>query len=362
MDFGQLTKRLPVRDDLAFAVRVTVSAVTALLAAQLLALPMPLWSVLTAVIVNQLSSGQSLKTSANYLLGTIGGSIYGGAVAILVPHASEVTLVAVLVLAVAPLALFSATHANMNVVPTSAIIVLLMPELTGHRTPLDSAIDRILEVAVGATIGLAVALLVIPSSAHRQTRDAAAHLLERMAEALTDLATGLLDGMTLNDINRVQDRIGTAVTALDTVGGIAERERSIRLASGAQTGPLRRTLLRLRHDLVFFGRAIGPALDERMRERLRPLLDEVIDATTTWLRAAARALRSGEAPPSLDPLQGALDAWIAGIEALRHDGTVRALSSDAAERFFTAGFALEQMRHNLHDLAQIVGEWQPRDR
>lgn len=362
MDFGHLTKRLPARDDFAFALRVTVSAVMALVVAQLLALPLPLWSVLTAVIVNQLSSGQSLKTSTNYLVGTIGGSIYGGAVAILIPHGSELALMAVLVLAVAPLALYSATHANMNVVPTSAIIVLLMPELTAHRSPLDSAIDRILEVSVGATIGLLVALLVVPSSAHRQTRDAAAHLLERMAEALADLARGFLDGMTTDGVNRVQDRIGAAVVALDAVGSVAERERSMRLASGADTGPLRRTLLRLRHDLVFLGRAVGPALDERMRDRLRPLLDEVVAAAATWLRGAAQALRSAEAPPSLDTLQRALDAWIAGVEALRRDGIVRELSSDAAERFFAAGFALEQMRHNLQDLARAVAEWQARRR
>jgi uncharacterized membrane protein YccC len=362
MDFGRLSKRLPTRIDLAFAVRVTVAAVLALLGAQLLALPMPLWSVLTAVIVNQLSSGQSLRTGTSYFLGTIGGSVYGGAVAVLAPHASEAALLVVLMLAVAPLALYSATHVNMNVVPVSAIIVLLMPELTTHQSPLDAAIDRILEVAVGAAIGLGVALLVIPSSAHSQTRDASARLLEEMAETLADLATGFLDGMTIDAVNRVQDRIGAAVTALDMVGSVAERERSMRLASGAETGSLRRTLLRLRHDLVFFGRAVGQPPAEAMRARLRPPLDDVVAAVSVWLRSAARALRAGEAPPDFEPVQRAIDAWNTGVEALRRDGTVRELSADSAERFFAVSFALGQMRHNLEDLAQVVAEWRFRGR
>ena len=362
MDPGQLSKRWPgwlrpSRTQLAFSLRVTVSAALALVVAQVLGLPMPLWSVLTAVIVNQLSSGRSLKMSANYLLGTVGGSIYGGVVALLIPHDSEWALLGVLVIAVAPLALYSAAHANMNVVPVSAIIVLLMPALSSHSDPLHSAIDRILEVAVGATIGLLVALLVAPSSAHRQTRDAAARLLEEMAQALADLVAGMLDGMTIDAVNGVQDRIGDKVLALDTVGGDAEQERSARLSSGAETGSLRRTLLRLRHDLVFLGRAVGPPLSDTLRARLRPSLDAVVASASAYLRASANALREGGEPPALRTFGHALDAYDREVQALRHEGLVKALSGDAAERFFAATFALEQMRRNLGDLERVVGEW-----
>ena len=186
---------IPARIQLALGLRVTLSAALALFMAQALGLPMPLWSVLTAVIVDQLSVGRSLKTSTNYLLGTVGGSVYGGIIAVLVPHSSEWMLLAVLVLTVAPLALYSASHANMNVVPISAIIVLLMPALSDL---LHSAIDRVLEVAVGAVIGLLVSLLVLPSRAHRQTRVAAARTLEEMAQTLTLLINGVLDGMTVD--------------------------------------------------------------------------------------------------------------------------------------------------------------------
>ncbi len=357
--FSQWLK--PRRAELAFSLRVTVAAVLALVVARFLALPMPLWSVLTAVIVNQLSSGRSLSTGANYLLGTIGGSIYGGIIALLLPHSSEAMLLGVLVIAVAPPALYSARHANMNVVPISAIIVLLMPAL-GQGDPLHSTIDRILEVAVGAVIGLVVALLLLPSSAYRQTREAAAGLLDDMAQALVDLGRGVLDGMALDDVNRVQDRIGAMVTALDALGGEADQERSARLASGAETAPLRRTLLRLRHDLVFVGRAVGQPVSDDMRIRLRPRLDDVVATGSAFLRASAAALRQGGSPPSLDAFRRALDAYVAGMAAMHRDGSTMALSGDAAERFFAATFALEQMGRNFADLERLVSEWQPNNR
>ena len=82
----------PRRVHLALGLRVTVAAMLALVAAQLLGLPLPLWAVLTAVIVTQMSVGRSLKATGDYLVGTLGGAVYGGAVAILIPHQSELTL------------------------------------------------------------------------------------------------------------------------------------------------------------------------------------------------------------------------------------------------------------------------------
>src|ERR1700754_1125135 len=71
---------------LALAVRITVAAIWSLVAAQLLGLPLPLWSVLTAMIVTQMSDDRSLKAAGDYPAGTVGGGIYGGAVAVLIPH------------------------------------------------------------------------------------------------------------------------------------------------------------------------------------------------------------------------------------------------------------------------------------
>jgi uncharacterized membrane protein YccC len=345
----------------ALSLRVTLAAVVALVAAQLAGLPLPLWSVLTAVIVTQMSVGRTLKASIDYMLGTIGGSIYGGAVAVLIPHATELALLAVLVIAVAPLALYAALRPGMNVVPISAIIVLLVPVLgsASRGTPIDSAVNRILEVALGALVGLLVSALVVPSSAHRLTRQAAAGMLEQMAAAILDLMAGVRDGLELVDLYRVQDAIGVTLIELNMVGSEAERERSARLSSEADTGPLRRTLLRLRHDLIILGRAAGTPISDAMRARLRPRLVAVETTASDFMRACAAALRARHGPPPLGPFEEALEAYDAEVEAMRHEGLTRALPGDAAERFFAVGFAFEQMRQNLRDLVRVIDEWGP---
>src|SRR6185312_13141639 len=93
--FGRLHAR---RAQLALAFRSTVAASVAFAAASALDLRLPLWAVLTALIVTQGSVGRSLKATRDYMFGTIGGAIYGGAIAVLIPHSGELQLLAVLVL------------------------------------------------------------------------------------------------------------------------------------------------------------------------------------------------------------------------------------------------------------------------
>src|SRR4249920_1429298 len=80
------------RVQLALTLRMTVAAVAGLGLAQALSLPLPLWTVLTALIVTQMSIGRSLKTSIDYFVGTVGGTIYGAALALLIPHDNELAL------------------------------------------------------------------------------------------------------------------------------------------------------------------------------------------------------------------------------------------------------------------------------
>lgn len=344
------------RVHLALGLRVTIAAVLALVAAQLLDLPLPLWVVLTAVIVTQMSVGRSLKATGDYLLGTVGGSVYGGAVAILIPHEGQLALLAVLVIALAPLALLAAVRPSMNIVPITAIIVLLLPGMT-HTSPLDSAIYRVLEVALGAVVGLLVSFIVLPSSAHRQMRRGAARILDLMARALVALMAGLRRGLDDDELHRLQDGIGQGLADLGTIGAEAERERRARLSSEADTGPLQRTLLRLRHDLVIVGRAAHTPLPEAMRPRLSPRLDEISLTASTYLRACSASLLASQGPPPIEAFERALDAYDAEVDAVRAEGLTRTLPGDAAERFFAIGFSLEQMHQNLRDLQRVVTEW-----
>ena len=245
---------------LALAIRIAVAAVAAYVVAVALHLMLPLWAVLTSLIVSQMSVGRSLKATRDYMLGTIGGAIYGGAIAVLIPHSGEGSLLALLVLAVTPLAFIAAINPSLNSATVTAVIVLLVPTMHQGANPLDSAFDRVLEVTVGALTGLLVSFVVLPSRAVSQIRVNAAALLELLAAAFAELLAGLTRGLDNDALHRIQDGIGTAVTGLQATGAEAERERSAHLSSGPDTGPLLRTILRLRHDVVMIGRASGGAV------------------------------------------------------------------------------------------------------
>jgi uncharacterized membrane protein YccC len=340
---------------LALAIRVTIAALAAYALAQLVHLPLPLWAVLTAVIVTQMSVGRSLMATFDYLVGTLGGAIYGGAIGVFIPHAGEIALFAVLALAVAPLALIAAINPRFSVAPITAIIVLLIPTMT-HTSPFISALDRVVEVAIGGVTGLVISFLLLPASAHPQVVTAAAWTLDRMAEALRELLAGLTQGLAVDSLHRIQDGIGEALVHMNVVGAEAERERSTRLAAGPDTGPLLRTLLRLRHDLVIIGRAATTALPEGVASRLQLPLAQIGRAFADYLRGSAAALRARRPPPSLDAVESALNAYAAEIAAVRREGLTHHLPADAAERFFALGFAIEQMHSNFKDLERCVAE------
>lgn len=347
------------RPHLALGLRTTIAAIVALVVAQLAHVPLPMWTVITAVILTQVSVGRSIKAATDYFLGTVGGAVYGGLIAILIPHETELTLLIVFALAVAPLALFAALKPNMNVVPITAIIVLLMPTMSVslHVTPFWSAVYRVMEVALGAVIGLLVSFVVLPSSAHRMMRQSGARTLELMARTVGPLIAGLAEGLGADELHRLQDGIGQGLEELNVVGSEAERERRARLSREAETGPLRRTLLRLRHDLVILGRTAGTPLPEPTQPVLSPLLATVAAETASFMRESAAALLDRAPPPSLEPFESALRAYEAKVEEVRRAGLTRALPADAAERFFAVGFALEQMHSNLMDLQRVVREW-----
>ena len=351
-----LAKRLKSRrPQLGLALRVTLAALLAFGAAQLLHLHLPLWAVLTAIIVTQLSVGRSLKTALDYLVGTIGGVIYGGVVTIFVPHGNEFELLALLAVVVAPLALIAAFNPRLHVATVTAIIVLLVPTMTEVQ-PIDSAIDRVLEVGVGAITGLVVSFFVLPSRAMGMAMGCAARILELMADALRELLAGLTRGLDNDALHRLQDGIGESLVKLGEVAGEAESERAVGLSPGLDAAPLLRTLLRLRHDLVMIGRAAGAPLPDVMQQRLGGALKRVGVAATDYLRTSAEALRSRRHAPPLEPLQQALTDYTNEVADVRREGLTRALSGEQIEQFFALGFALEQLQRNFRDLAMRLNE------
>lgn len=335
---------------------MTIAALAALALAQLLHMPLPLWAVITAVIVTQLSVGRSLKASFDYLVGTLGGAIYGGALAVLIPHNTEIALLVLLAAVIGPLAFIATVNPRFAAAPVTGIIVLLLPQMT-HGSALSSAIDRVMEVALGGITGSLVSVIFLPSNAHPLVVSAAARTLNQMARALGELLAGLAEGLDFDALHRIQDGIGQALAQMNVVGAEAEHERAAGLAVGPDTGPLSRMLLRLRHDLVMIGRAATAPLPEPFRARLAPPLARAGAAIADYLRGSATALQSKRTAPTPDAIDAALGSYAAEITALRREGLTRSLSIENAEHLFALGFALEQIRNNLKDLERCVAEW-----
>jgi Fusaric acid resistance protein-like len=341
--------------ELRLCVRVTSSAVLTLVIGQWLNVPLVLWAVLTAVIVTQTSVGRSLKATIDYFVGTLGGAIYAGAVAAFIPHAGEVALLGVLAIAVAPLVLLATINSSFNVAPATAIIVVLAPTIT-HSTPIESAFFRLIEVGLGAVIGLLVSLTVFPARAHALAVESAARMLDLVAQALEDLFAGFTGTLAATAILPIQERIGKSIARLDVIYAEVKRERMSQLGSEPDPGPLLRTLLRLRHDLVIVGRAAVVSLPEKLQPHLGPSLERLIAAASSYLRGCATALIGRDVPPPLDATDAAFDAYHAEIAAIRREGLMRTMSGDALEHLFTLGFALEQLHQHFRDLERWVTE------
>ena len=186
-----------------------------------------------------------------------------------------------------------------------------------------------------------------PSARSASTRRT---LLELIAAAFTELLAGLTRGRDNDALHRIQDGIGAAMVGLNAIGAEAERERAARSVSGPDTGPLLRTILRLRHDVVMIGRATVVPLPADVQARL----------PRRWPKSATRS-RIICAPPRRPCGAAAArrrfsrSTWRCStmpteVAAVRSDGLIRGLPGDIAERFFALGFSLEQMRQNLGDL------------
>ena len=344
------------RAELALALRVTVAAVLAFVVSAALHVPLPLWTVLTAVILTQATFGSSLKATIDYMLGTFCGAIYGGAIAVLIPHESEIARAAVLALAVAPLALLGGLKPSFSTATFTGVLVLLVPEIA-HVSPIQSSLYRMIEVSVGALTALLASLVVVPTRAQSLLADAAAGMLELIARALPEFAAALTEGRDAAALRTLQDRIGDALGRLETLAAQVRHERiGFLAAKQPDPGPFLRTLLRLRHDLVIFGRACAVPLPGALEKLFTPALLDLLASTSGQLRGMAGALVARRAPPPPDGIEASLDAFMQTFVAVRQEGLTVGLPVETVERVFTLGFALEQLHQHLVDLDRCIRE------
>jgi uncharacterized membrane protein YccC len=336
-----------------------MAALLSLAAAQLLHVPLPLWTVLTAVILTQMSVGRSMKATIDYLLGTVGGAIYTGAVSVLIPHNDEIALLGVLALAVGPLALLAAIRPSFSVAPFTAVLVLLAPTII-HVTPIASAFYRVAEVTLGAIIGLIVSLLVLPASARVLAFEAARRMLDLAADLLPDLFAGFARTRAPMANVQIQDEIGEAFEQLESIAAEAKHEGMANLHASPDFRPLLRTLLRLRHDFVMIGRTASEPLPEDLQARLAGSLACIACTTSDYLRGLGAALTKHRDAPTSGAVETALRGYAADMAALRREGAAGSLPDDVVERIFALAFALQQLCRDLDALARCINEFAQR--
>jgi len=345
-----------------FSARVTASGLLGYAAAQVLHLPLGgLWMILTAIVVTQASAGGSLRATLQYIIGTVGGAVYAAILGNLVPHATPLAEAGVLALALVPLGLIAAYNPNFRVAPFSAVLVLLLAGQFGEG-PIESAITRTAEVALGGLIAVIVSLLVFPERAHQMRLKTAVSLLRRLASSLPRLLAGCTGGLDPAENSRIQNDIGAAVSNFQQITAEAEHEQMIPLASQPDAGPLSRTMLRLRHDLVIIGRASIKPLPEPLRSRLVAPLARVGAAASDFLNDSATALSERTAPPPLDDYDTAHAAYIMEVEAVRSEGLTLPLTANEVEPLFALGFTLDLLHHNFIDLQRCVRAYAQRSR
>jgi uncharacterized membrane protein YccC len=342
---------------LRFSLRAIISATIAFSITQFVQVPLHgLWAVLTAVVVLQTSAGASIRATVEYVLGTFVGAVYASILSVLIPHTTPLATGGVLALAIGPLAYAAARSSIFRVAPFTAVIVLLL-SAQAHEGPLASATTRLLEVVFGGALAVVVSLFVFPEPAHGLGRQQAVIALRRLAQALPELLAGFAQKADLNAVFALQDQLGTSVAAFTSIVGEAEHERHFRLAAQEDPGPLSRTLLRLRHDLIIVGRAAADPLPASIVPRLFPIVFEAGSSIRETLTVLADALEKRLPPAPSEKATNALDACAQAIAALRSEGLTRPLSSDEVEQLFALGFAFEELRQNLTDLERCVRDW-----
>ena len=147
------------------------------------------------------------------------------------------------------------------------------------------------------------------------------------------------------------------LAGLETLIGEAARERRSRLAHGPDPAPLLRTLLRLRHDVVMLRRAAGGAWHEAVRDHLAQPWADAAQAGAGASEGSWRCPGRASAPQALpDAVAEAVGAYKAALDGVRRPGLTRSLSVDEVGRLFGIGFALDQLRRDLDDLAERARE------
>jgi uncharacterized membrane protein YccC len=327
--------------ELRLVIRALTAAALSLVIADALAFPQSYWAVFTALIIVQGSVGGTLAAGLDRFIGTLAGAVLGAAVAV-TGEFWRVPQVLLLMLAVAPVALLAAIRPSFRIAPVTAAILLLTTP--SNASPIISAMDRVIEIALGTVIGIVVSIFVLPSRARRICFERSAEMLNLLAQALV-LHLQPPDSAKLEEIERFNQRVRVELAKIAATAEEARREHLIRVAEGPVPERLVRTLRRLRSDVAFVGRAT--AGNDFDWEGLGLVMAEVASAFRRVFEALSNTLLHDTQVPDLTEL----DQAIAKLQTVTDKD---ADNPRSPQRAIALPFVIDTLRRDLGDLIDAL--------
>lgn len=215
------------------AIQVVVAASLAIVAGEMVSPARWYWAVIATFVIfaGTKTWGETLTKGWQRLLGTLLGVPAGVLVATLVSGDTLVSVVLIFVCLFCAFYLWKVSYGLMIFWITT--VLALLYGLLGEFT-LDVLLLRIEETAIGAVIGVAAAILVLPNNTRRAVRDDAHAFLTTLSELIDASVTTMFGAGAANptDVARRLDRDlqqfrTTAKPVMAGVAGVAGR-RSIR--------------------------------------------------------------------------------------------------------------------------------------
>lgn len=329
------TLRAQTRSPLLQVVKTSIAVIAAwLLCSALFAQQPPIFAAIAALLVVQPSVNQSFAKGIERSVGVTLGVILAYAIGFIFGTASWVVLAAI-VLALLFSWVFKLGPGSANQIPISAMLVLTLGALQ-----FDYAVDRVLETVVGAAIGLAVNVLIVPPVLLQPAHLAVSRLAREIAAAMERLAAVLSVETPADEIERVRDKARALRKLRDsTADAVARGRESLTLnpRRGRNRALLERDAELLDRLSILTNRVMG--MTRAVRDNYRPSLvaDPAIVGIAEELRRAAHDVRllSHEDPtPEASPL------LTAPLQILRPN----------EEHWILIGSLLEDLRRVRHEI------------
>ena len=284
------------------ALRMVLAAVGSFALSQALHLPEAFWAVLTALVASRPHAAGTARAGIDRLVGTIMGAAVATAFALTHLHLTQLELLfAVLV----PLCLLVALHENYRAAPVAALIVLSGGML--GQSPVNTALYRTSEIAVGALVAFVVSALVLPRRSDEKAFQRAAvvtGLLSRFIELVL---------VPAENEERARDRVKKQVRAELRALTLLTHTSRWKRTSNTGRAKLTRLLSALNADMGFIERTLARSPVQEEAAAFAANVREIAAAFQVTLSQASAAFTGRATVPRID----AIDSGIASLDGRR---------------------------------------------